>query len=316
MNPFAKLYQIQDSHTARFKAETLQDYPIMVDVEPVGICNFRCVCCPTGLQAITRKQGMMEDGVYYSLLSQCAAHDIAIRFIGWGEPTLHPRIVSFVQAATDAGVLTHMNTNGSKMTWDLACDLVDAGLSSIKFSFQGVDQASYEETRQVDFFEGMIEAINTIIDARGDSRGQPFIAVSTSTTHETPEQVAAFKKRFAHLVDHISIGKTIFDFIDGGAVRLNKDKYERLKAMATKELAHPDPCPEVWDKLSVAWDGSIRVCCNDYDGKTNLGNIVDGIEKAWMHPTILEYRERLLNKDYSGPLCSTCYDYAGLSSGA
>jgi organic radical activating enzyme len=315
MNPFDRLYKIQDSGTAAFKQETLQDYPIMVDIEPVGLCNFRCVCCPTGLQAITRKQGMMEDSVYYSLLSQCAAHDMAIRFIGWGEPTLHPRIVSFVQAATDVGVLTHMNTNGSKMTWDLACDLVDAGLSSIKFSFQGVDKESYEETRQVDFFEGMIEAINTVLDARGDGR-QPFIAASTSTTHETPQQIEAFKKRLTHLVDYLSIGKTVFDFIDSKAVRLNKDKFERLKALSTTDLKHPDPCPEVWDKLSVAWDGSIRVCCNDANGTTNLGNVVDGIEKAWSHPTMLEYRGRLLDKDYSGPLCSSCYDYAGLSNGS
>jgi len=308
-NPFAPLYAEQNSWSAEDKSARMPVFPRLIDIEPVGLCNFRCVCCPTGLQAITRKQGMMDERVFYNIVAQCAPYETAIRLIGWGEPTLHPRIVSFVRAASDAGLLTHINTNGSKMTYDLACDLVDAGLSSIKFSFQGIDRETYKETRQVDFFGGMIEAINTILDARGEKAGRPFIAASTSTTYETPEQIEAFRGRMEHLVDHLSIGKTIFSFIDGNAVRINKDEFERLSALAAEDLKHPDPCHEVWDKLSIAWDGSIRVCCNDYDGKTNLGHVNDGLKKAWRHHVIEEYRARLLKKDYGGPLCSTCYEY-------
>ncbi len=318
MNPFAPLYDIQNHGTAQEKHDSLPSFPRLIDIEPVGLCNFRCVCCPTGLQAIKRTQGMMEARVFDRIVEQCAGHGTAIRFIGWGEPLLHPQIVSFVQKTTEAGLLTHLNTNASRMTEALAEQLVDAGLSSIKFSFQGVDRETYAETRQTDFFNGMLKAIRMVREARGHG-ATPFIAASTSTTYETDEQIEAFRELMEPLVDHLSIGKTIFDFIDAKAARAKPQQiatYERLKALQTEDLKHPDPCPEVWDKLSIAWDGSVRVCCNDYNDVTNLGNVVDGLDKAWVHPTMLEYRARLLNKEYSGPLCGTCYDYAGLVDAA
>ena len=308
MNPFAPLYAQQNTGTAEDKHANLPDFPRLIDIEPVGLCNFRCVCCPTGLQAVTRPQGMMDERVYYDIVAQCAPDDTAIRMIGWGEPTLHPNIVSFVRAANDAGILTHINTNGSKITWDLAVDLVDAGLSSIKFSFQGVDRETYKETRKVDFFDGMLEAIQTMREARGE-QSTPFIAASTSTTYETPAQIESFRHMMEPLVDHLSIGKTIFGFIDSRAVRINKDEFERLKALATTDLKHPDPCPEVYEKLSISWNGDIRVCCNDHNATTNLGNASDGIANAWHHPTIKQYREKLLAKRYVGPLCSQCFEY-------
>ena len=314
LNPFAKLYEKQNTGTAQEKHDTLPDFPRLIDIEPVGLCNFRCVCCPTGLQTLTRKQGFMDADTFDSIVEQCAEHGTAIRFIGWGEPLLHPKIVSFVFTATGYGLLTHLNTNASKLTPDLAEQLVDAGLSSIKFSFQGVDRETYAETRQTDFFGGMLRAIEIMGEARGH-RALPYIAASTSTTYETPEQIDKFRALMEPLVDYLSIGKTIFDFIDAKASRAKPNQiaaHVRLKALQTQDLKHPDPCPEVWDKLSIAWDGSIRVCCNDYNGVTNLGQAKDSIAQAWNHSTMQEYRARLLNKEYSGPLCGSCYDYAGL----
>ena len=309
MNPFAPLYAQQNTGTAEEKHANLPGFPRLIDIEPVGLCNFRCVCCPTGLQAVTRPQGFMDEGVFYDIVSQCAPHETALRFIGWGEPTLHPQIVSFVRTASDAGVLTHINTNGSKITWDLAVDLVDAGLSSIKFSFQGVDRETYQETRKIDFFDGMIEAIRIMRGARGELP-MPFIAASTSTTYETPEQIESFRHMMEPLVDHLSIGKTIFGFIDSKAIRINKADFERLSKLAATDLKHPDPCPEVFDKLSMSWDGTGRVCCNDHSGVTNLGNIKDtSIEQMWNAPTMQKYRKRLAEHQYVMQLCQTCYQY-------
>lgn len=316
MNPFDRLYKIQDSGSAAFKAETLQDFPILIDVELTNSCNFRCLMCPTGNHSQTRKTGFMDESVFYGILAEAAENDCAIRLIRWGEPLLHPNVVSFIKAATDVGVITHLNTNGSKMTWDMACDLVDAGLTSIKFSFQGVDKKSYAEMRNIDFFDGMIEAINTILDARGDGGSVPFISASTSITYETPEQVEIFKKRLGPLVDYLSVGHTTFDYMDLNAVRLRpheKAMLENLSKLQTLEKKHPDPCQEVWDKMSINWDGSVSVCCNDYDNKGVVGKFPDSsLKELWRAPLLEEYRARLLKKEYSGPLCTNCYNYMPL----
>lgn len=265
-----------------------------------------------------RPSGFMGKDVFESIVDQCVDRCHGVRFIGWGEPLLHPEIVKFVSYATDNDILTHINTNASKLDMRMAEELVDAGLSSIKFSFQGVDGESYKAMRKTDFFEGMIKAIERMTVARGH-RKFPYIAASTSTTEETKDQIESFRDRLEPIVDSLSIGKTIFGFMDLKAARLTdkeREMIEKMVAVESKTLHHPDPCPEVYDKLTIQWDGAVRVCCNDHSGATDLGNVkTSTLENIWVHPVITHYRERLANKEYSGPLCSVCYDYAGLTRG-
>ncbi len=317
MNPFSPLYAKCNNGAAADKHALLSGGPIIVDVEPVGLCNFRCVFCPTGLKALGRPGGYMSEETFASLIDKTRMWGTAIRLIGWGEPLMHPKIVDFVKAAHDAQRLTHINTNGSKLTRELAEELVEAGLSSIKFSFQGIDREGYESMRRIDFFDGLLETIGILRDARGDSK-RPWIAASTTTTTETPEQIATFRALMEPMVDDLTIGHTIFEFIDMAAVP--KKRRAELEAAAANEQIvkkHPSPCPEIYDKLTVHWDGAVRVCCNDYSGKTNLGNIVtDSLESIWRHPTIEAYRDRIDAGDYGGPLCSVCWDYQSLTKGA
>ena len=289
----------------------------MLDIELTSSCNFRCLCCPTGNRSLGRKAEFMSADTFFNITSQCPGSLEAIRFIGWGEATLHPDLVEYISVASSIGILTHLNTNGSKMTHELARDLVCADLNSIKFSFQGVDRKSYAEMRNVDFFEGMIEAIVVTINARELYwKNWTWIAASTTTTWETPEMIAEFCERLAPLVDELSVGKTIFDFMDINKAKLNtkdRDRLARLMSASTgDDKAHPDPCPEVFGKLSIHADGSVVVCCNDFDGVVELGNVnTDHIEDMWRNPKIEAYRERLARKDYEAPLCRTCFDYLG-----
>lgn len=318
INPFSERYAICNAGNPAEKRAALGDGPIIIDVEPVGLCNFRCVMCPTGLQALGRPGGFMTRETHKAILQKTAPFKSAIRYIGWGEPLMHSDIAWFIEDADKAGRLTHINTNGSRFITGhaIADRLVTAGLSSIKFSFQGADRESYHAMRRVDFFEDMLSAIDMMRQARGWNT-RPFIAASTTTTVESEETIANFKSRIAPLVDQLTIGKTVFEFIDMASVPpKQRALLEDAAQYQTVEKRHPDPCPEVYDKLTIHWDGSVRVCCNDYSGITNLGNIVtDKFMDIWRHPTIEAYRERLSYKEYSGPLCGVCYDYSDLTEG-
>lgn len=320
-NPFAPLYQLQNTGTAEEKYANLPDFPRIIDVELTNSCNFRCLMCPTGNLSQTRASGFMEYGTAFDLILECMnATKPALRFIGWGEPTLHPSLNNIITIASCAGLLTHINTNGSKMDWDMAVLLCNAGLSSIKFSFQGIDRQSYGEMRNTDSFDETMEAVDRVRRARlYCGRETPYIHVSTTTTYETPEQIEAFKAEVQPLCDGLSIGKTIFDFMDWRAARLRPAEKEMLQRLAEEETAqkrHPDPCPEVYDKLSIHWDGSVSVCCNDYDNKAVVGKFPEqSIAELWRAPLMEEYRKRLMAKEYSGPLCTNCYDYMGLTNG-
>ncbi|KKK51937.1 hypothetical protein LCGC14_3109970, partial [marine sediment metagenome] len=175
-----------------------------------------------------------SDATFNHIVHQCAEHGTALRFIGWGEPLLHPKITYWIMKAHSYGLLTHLNTNGSKLDRIMAVRLVVAGLTSMKFSFQGVDRKSYREMRNIDWFDQLIETIGVMVEARGD-KAFPWIALSTTITDETEEAVHAFKVRVGHLVNELSVGHTIFDFMDLSAVRLNDADRARVTIIPDTE---------------------------------------------------------------------------------
>ena len=319
VNPLQHLYDNFNHGDPAEKYRTLPDFPLMIDCEPTSACNFGCLMCPVGMNALGRAAEFMAWETWESIVDQCRSYGTALRLIQWGEPLLHPHIGRMIEYANQAKLVTHLNTNGSKLTIGLAVDLVDLGLTSIKFSFQGIDRDSYAEMRQIDFFDGMLDAIRIMREARGPN-ALPFISASTSITNETPEQVAKFREIIEPLVDQLTIGHTTFDFFDPDTIRVRPEvraAFDKVKALSTVERKHPDPCPEVYGKLSIHADGSYAVCCNAYGKEGTFGNVKDmPIHVAWRHKMMEDYRKRLAKKDYDAPLCRDCYDYHGLTEGA
>ena len=308
MNPFKDLYAAGNRGV-----EELPDFPLMMDLEVTNACNFRCLMCPTGNLSMTRPTSFMSDAVWKKIVRQAKRNKTALRFIGWGEPTLHRRLVRWVGEASSYGLLTHLNTNGSKLTPDA---LVAAGLKSVKFSFQGDDRESYAEMRGKDFFTGLIAAVRGMHKARG-GRPTPYISASTTVLQGTMERTLGFQAQLEPFADEVGVGRTIWDFMDLDKARLRPDRLVELRRLSNEDKTvrrHPDPCPEVWTKLSISHTGDVRVCCNDYNGSTFLGNVMDKpLAEIWRDATIEYYRERLSAGCYDQPLCRHCWDYMELS---
>lgn len=314
-NPFQHLYDECNSGDSAAKLKRLPSFPTHIDVELTSACNYRCLMCPTGNLSLQRPAGFMEWETFDKIVEECTQFGTGIRFIGWGEPMMHPEFFRFVRRAADALLLTHVNTNGSKMD-DYAIKMIlGVGLDSIKFSFQGTDPASYAEMRNIDAFDDLFHKVRRLHMMR--SSPSPWISISTSVTDEHPSTIEVFKRKFGGICDQLSVGHTTFDFMDLSAARLSEEQVARLNDLAgrqTVEKKHP-ACPEVYDKLSIHNDGTARVCCNDFDGITDLGNVNDTpIEEIWKHAYDMVIYRRILADGGHDQLanCKDCYNYAGL----
>jgi radical SAM protein with 4Fe4S-binding SPASM domain len=311
-NPFHIVYAKMNAGDSKYKHAHLPDFPRLIDVELTNTCNFRCLMCHTGTFTVKRPKGMMSEDVFARILDEAAAHGTALRFSRWGEPLLHPKAVDFIRACRQKGVLTHINTNGSKLTDAMIEELCAIPLDSLKFSFQGVDEKSFREMRNIDFFAGLIEVIRRTAAIRGD-RERPFLHVSTSTTYETPEQIAAFRQQIAPMVDMLTIGRTVFDRLDLDSVRLRPEErkeLERLIELQSVNKAHFE-CPEVYDKMAVDWDGKVTACCQDHDRFMTLGDVAEqSLAEIWKCEKMEYYRSMLADMRHDElPLCATCWAY-------
>lgn len=316
VNPLKPLYDQCNAGNSRQKLANLPAFPRMLDIELTNTCNFRCLMCPTGNFSQKRDKGFMSEEVFHKILDEIRPHGTPLRFIRWGEPLSHPKVLDFLRAAHAAGIVCHVNTNGSKLSDEMMDDLLAIPLDSIKFSFQGVDRKSYGEMRNIDFFEELVATITKLHAKRGD-RAKPYMHVSTTITYESRELVRAFRERMAPLADLVNVGRTVMEFVDLNAVRLRPHELEelkRLKEMESVIKVHPE-CPEVFDKLSVNWDGKVTACCMDSDNLMLIGDVHrQSLAELWTCDAMARYRTLLADMRHDEiDLCRSCYDTHGLA---
>lgn len=315
VNPFQAIYNICNRGNSQEKMLSLPPFPRYLDIELTNRCNFRCLMCPTGIGSIKRGRGFMSDEIFRKIFDEITPHKTPVRFVRWGEPLLHRKLLLFIAELKRIGCLVHINTNGSLLDEKLIERLLNLGLGSIKFSFQGTDQISYREMRNTDFFDGLVEKVKLMYHRRGD-QNLPFIHVSTTITYETPEQVRSFREKIKDFVDLVTVGRTVLEHIEAEQSRLDMAEKLRLRDLKNKESVvkkHVE-CPEVFDKLSVDWDGMVTACCWDYDHKMVVGDVRNSsLEEIWRSERMNRFRSLLADMRHDEiQLCSTCYDYHSL----
>lgn len=90
--------------------------------------------------------------------------------------------------------------------------------------------------------------------------------------------------------------------------------YEQFMKEYKCSMYRISTCPEIWDKLSINWDGSVSACCQDYDNIMIVGNILENDLKEIFHSEKeKQYREILKYNNYEQlVLCQNCYEYIPL----
>jgi radical SAM protein with 4Fe4S-binding SPASM domain len=259
----------------------------------------------------------MSEDTFMKIMADLKGYHVGLRFIRWGEPTLHRNIVKFFRMAKENGHLIHLNTNGQLLNETLIKDLIELGLDSIKFSFQGVDEKTYQEMRQDSSFSTLINNIRMTHQIRGD-RLLPYIHIATTTTYETDLDIEKFKDNLKPYCDYVTVGKTKLEHINiNETKKLSKHQKSILADLKTKESMVEDRlkiCPEVFGKISIDWDGQITACCSDYNREMILGDISKSTIFEIFHNNIMEnYRKILRNRNFEKiSHCSRCFDIMAL----
>jgi len=299
-NPFRRIYDSDN-----YKSLVDETFPYIVDIELTNHCNLNCIFC--GQQTMKRKKGYMSTTLFEQIVDECAYHKTPIRLIRWGEPFLHPKIIKFVEYAKSKGVMTHITNNGLAITEKQMQSLVDIGLDSLIFSFQGATKEQYEIMRDNTRYNELESNIMKMVSYRGINNS-PFIHVSTTVTNESPEEINKFVKYWGNIVDSVGVGKTDLSRLDYNQMT----KCDKLKAIRSQETLTKQyrPCTEIYQKLSIDWDGKATCCCWDYDQYLPIGDVNNTpISQIWNYSENLDiFRTLLKNKNHKSlTLCKDCY---------
>ncbi|MFC1907529.1 radical SAM/SPASM domain-containing protein [Chloroflexota bacterium] len=285
-------------------------FPSLLNLETCNICNIRCTMCPNS--AMTRPKSTMSMSPYQKIIDDAARIGIKeVSLLGWGEPLLDKLIFDRIEYAKWRGLTVRFNSNGTLLLDnDNIASLVKSNLDCIYLSIDGVTKETYEKIRLGAKFEDVVNGFGRLIEEKKRQNATtPEVRISccvqvgnyTEIAHKREEYYELF--RDADLLVFVPVLK-----LQNEGEHLPTDLDFKTPV---KRRGHIYPCHNLFDVFNVFVDGSVVLCCLDYDAQVRLGDLnVQTITEVW-ESTQYENIRRLHLQGNGGKMkmCSNCSEF-------
>ena len=268
-------------------------FPLHLDIESTNVCNLRCPFCATTYNRY--RLGFMSGRTWRSILDEAERNELySLKFTYRGEPLLHPDIARMVKGAKEAGILdVYFNTNAVRLTEPVIRDLIDAGLDRISISFEGFEKELYERCRVGSSYAkvlGNIANLKRIRDEMGAEK--PLIRVQTVLIPELRGREEEYSMFWESRADEVAC----LDMMDEAG---NPDH---------RGVVSPWSCHQIFQRMTITWDGVILPCVHDIHERLALGTIPEtSIRDAWLGELERMYREKhCSSRAHELPACDRC----------
>jgi len=297
--PYAKYLRYSHFHSK----------PRFVKIETTNFCNSKCLYCPH--KDLRRKKGFMKESLFRKIINECVSWKIKeIHLCNFGEPLVDRKITERIGYVKKKGnfIKTIIFTNGGLLTKEMSKKLMKAGLDEMWISFDGFSKEHYEKYRYPLKYDLVVKNIENVVEIKKKLKTRTKIILQPVYDKNTVtyNQLKEFERRWNGIVGKIHIQK-IHDWHG----YIFKNDYKRRKVI----------CRDIFQYMTINWDGSVVPCCLDYEGEHVLGDTnKNTIKEIWFGEQFMDFRSKLLNDVSSFSMCSKCrmmsynFEYPYLSS--
>ena len=313
-----------------------ESFPPSLAFQVSGYCNTNCQLCPVGVKTAGPEKGFMEFEVFRNIIDEAKHRLISVYFGDWGEPFLNPEIWEMIEYADRNRVTTSASTalHFFKKESDLQ-KLVNSGLSSsLVVSLHGTSAQTYEAYQPGKKFDTIMERLKTLVSMYKHSKKhpKPEIRLMFAITKVNQHEIEDMKKLASDLgatcqMYSASINVRFYrdnpqklrDMMDRWAqddkwnLLSNGDfykkteiqkVYEALRRQSSLSLTELDEleltgrhfCSDPWRSFVVNWDGTISLCCVDWN-KYRMGDTKsESILGIWNNEEYVNARKHLLDQ--------------------
>jgi pyruvate-formate lyase-activating enzyme len=277
--------------------------PPLLTVELTNACNVACTYCTSPLAL--RPQGIMRDDTFAKLVASVHAARVSrVRFVGNGEPTLHPQFPRFAREMAQATPFLSIVTNCQRLPEDTLDALLDAPFRLIEVSVDGADPESYESSRRGGSFDRLLQNLRRLKAARDDRRAPALINLRLMlrpSQRQRERQLEIFWQPYGDAVMRQYVIRR--RELDGDA-----DVYQNVQR-ADETVPR---CALPFKSLDITWTGLVPLCHYSAAQIGEPGLIVGDINKAtveeiWNGTIMSEYRRGHRQRDSRAtPICRGC----------
>lgn len=293
---------------------TILPAPKSVKIELTARCNFACSFCARS--AKLRNQKDMDFDLYKRIITDLrnsGVEELGVFYLG--ESFMVPWLPDAIKVAKDIGFpYVFLTTNGSLANRDKVRLCMEAGLDSLKWSFNYADEAQIKEIAGVKYsiYQDIKDNIEDAFHVRKVNGFK--CGLYASYIEYDGEQGERMKKAVEEIrpwVDQVYA----LPLYNQASLVTEKETEKGWTPIAGNRgrvgaLRDPLPCWAVFTEGHITWDGKLSACCFDHNDSFSMGDLREQrFMDAWNSPQFQELRAAHLAMDVTGTACEKCVAY-------
>ncbi len=276
----------------------VSDFPLYLNVEVSGKCNLMCGYCFR--HSRRTNSGDMDMSLFQRIIDEGAEYNLPAANLSFlGESFLHPQLFEMLKYLKNKGIVEAiLDTNGTLLDDEKIVKIFESGLDKIIFSIDIATEQAYNTIKFGSDFTLVNKNIERFLKFREEKGSdKPNVTVQMMDYEHKLMELMAFIFHWKGKADRIRI--VTRKYPDGRPNDRNRKKN------TSKTIF---PCPQLWQRLVVAWDGTIYPCIGDNACREPIGNVKeDRIYDIW-HGDRMNYLRDMHSKYRSDDveLCLHC----------
>lgn len=298
--------------------------PTLFNAETTNYCNMTCIMCPR-TSLMQRENQWLDAEVFERVLDQITPHRpedlekfwkfvretygttfdersenafyfyIVSRCVilhGYGEPLIDKNIADRVRACSRRGIPTYFSCVPANVTVKRAEQVMDAGLTVLKFSIDSLTDEDQKRIRgRPNNFTKAYKNVLDVLDMK-HKKGYKTLIVPTMIALSNDEAAKEMHAEFLSLWKNLDV----FAYVksqDNRWYHQEDDDLENRSHYAAQYCEYP------WTSMTVMADGSVVPCTQDYDCEMALGNVKDeSLDAIWNGERYREFRHWHVTGDF------------------
>lgn len=268
-----------------------------IRVEVTTKCNYNCTICPR--EKLTRKKQTMSFALFKFLFDKINNETDQYNTLsipGMGEPLLDKSLDKKIEYARKKEFRALILTNASLLTIDRFKKLENLGTESIRVSLYGNSPESYSKVHGIKdsgLFVKIKENLTEICSIKKTTKILLSYNIVNNNNDADVDSWIAYWKNKADLLEvwHPH------NWVNGKA-------YRTVQQEKLKTCGRPFKTP-----LQLQVDGTINMCCFDFDGKLLLGDLkTQNLLEIFQSPMFKKLSKCHTNGKFtgSGLICENC----------
>lgn len=277
-------------------------FPSEIFIDLTSFCNHSCIFCSNA--RVKNKRTMPQELVKNVLIEAYKNGTRDIGLYATGESFLIKNLGEYVTEAKQIGYdYIFITTNGALATPERVKPVLDAGLSSIKFSISAGTRETYKKIHGKDDFDRVLQNLKWIAEYRMSSGLDYRIYVTMVYTDITKHEINILQELVAPYIDewdpHLLTNQC-------GNKKDNNELGE-IEKFNIRGRTKSKICFQPFKSFTVTPEGYISACVLDYQKLLIVGDINRStLQEVWTNDVYTRFRKNHLDGSIKGLICYNC----------